>query len=107
QIALGELCSAFGQRTVRADRCSNLARECLYAACLVSERTELRLKGDGVQALAPGMKRLLTVLLPEEGCVGESWSHYALVPCAHLVRLAALDVAHRDEHIHEPWSTVP
>ena len=47
-------------------------------------------------------KRLLAVLFPEERSIGQSRSNDALVTFAHLGRIAALDVADRDETRQQP-----
>ncbi len=47
-------------------------------------------------------KRLLPVLFPEERRIGQSRSNDALVTFTHLGRIAALDVADRDEARQQP-----
>ena len=73
-----------GERARRGASCRRGSRACAWKVTASSAGSA---RGE----------RLLAVLLPEEGRIREARTHHALVACAHLGRIAALDVADGDE----------
>ena len=73
-----------GERGARGASCRRASRACAWKVTASSAAQARR-------------ERLLAVLLPEERRVGQARAHHALVACAHLGRIAALDVADGDE----------
>ena len=57
---------------------------------------------DVAQLLRPHRERNSTVLVPEECGIGKPRAHHPLVALPDLRRVAAFDVAHRDEAAGQP-----
>ncbi len=97
QVALGEAGGALGLRAIGVDEQGDFASQRHHATHLVADRTELDLKSDRVETGEARRERLLAILAPEEGRVGQARPHHTFVAGAHLGGLAALDVADGDE----------
>jgi hypothetical protein len=77
-----------------------------HARDLVGHRAQLRLVGDGLQAVAHRLQALLEVLVEEEPGVGEARADHALVALAHLGHVLRLDVGDADEVLGQPAAGV-
>ena len=104
QIAFAELRGAFRCGAIAVARSGDLTRERAHTARLVAERAELRLEGYGIECFPTRGQRLLAILIPEKRRIREARPYHTLISLAHLRRVAALDVAHRDEARQQPAS---
>ena len=97
QVRLAEHCGARAQRRIGAEFRADRTRERRHALGLVPETAKFRLEHDVAQAFAPCFQRGLLVLREEERGIGQARTDHAFVAVDHLLRIAAVDVRHRDE----------
>ena len=81
----------------RADLVSDGHRQGFDACGLVRITAELCLERHSLELGGTLLERHLAVLIPEKGGIPQTRTHHALIALAHLVGIAALDVAHRHE----------
>jgi hypothetical protein len=74
-----------------------MAGQASHASALVGQAAQPILKNHCFKPGGVVRQRLLEVLRPEEGGIGEPGANHALVACTDLIRVPALDVGDRDE----------
>ena len=80
-----------------ADALTDRGGERLQPRCLIGVASELGLERDAAQLLGAHREGNLAILRPEKGGIAQTRPDDPLIALAHLRRIAALDVAHRDE----------